>query len=257
MRVLLVGSNVFGTLGGSRKNQNGWKEGECYHGVAKSIQGKQNQVADPLIRKSVEAYVSALMIVESDFLDKIKQWAEKDVAYTKLLQEIKDGVVRRCWIEDGLIYAKISRLYVLSGGGLRQIVLKETHDPLWAGHPGIERMLALLSKSTALAVDFYGFHFWFPEAPHECTMDGAVGLYLKNVVKYFGIPEDIVSNRNSRFTASQKNWVVLLDTDQFYYNLHQSSATGMCLAELTMRYILKTSLEIVKEGGRSVCLAAF
>ena len=65
----------------------------------------------------------------------------------KLKEKIVQGLVRRYWVEDGLIYAKGSRLYVPSGAGLRRELMRETHDPVWAGHPGVERMLALLGRS--------------------------------------------------------------------------------------------------------------
>ena len=56
-------------------------------------------------------------------------------------------MVRKYWVEDGLLYAKDSRLYVPCGGELRRQIMRETHDIKWAGHLGIERMLALLSHS--------------------------------------------------------------------------------------------------------------
>ena len=70
-----------------------------------------------------------------------------DSTYVNLKQDVQDDVVWRYWIEDDLLYAKGDRLYVPSGGGLRRELLRETHDPQWAGHLGIERMSALLSKS--------------------------------------------------------------------------------------------------------------
>lgn len=54
-----------------------------------------------------------------------------------------------------------------------------------------------------------------------------------------------------------KNQVALLDTVQFCYNLHQHSLTDLCSTELTMQHVPKTSFEIVKQRGRSVCLATF
>jgi len=33
-----------------------------------------------------------------------------------------------------------------NGCGLRKNLMKEAHDTTWAGHPGVERMLALLSR---------------------------------------------------------------------------------------------------------------
>ncbi|KAL5825618.1 hypothetical protein ACOSQ3_021681 [Xanthoceras sorbifolium] len=101
--------------------------------------GRENQVADALSKKEVT------------FLERLKQQAEVDVSYTKLRHEVLDGLVRIYWVEDNLLYAKGSRLYVPNGGGLKQELLKETHDPQWAGHPGVERMVALLSLATGLS----------------------------------------------------------------------------------------------------------
>jgi len=56
------------------------------------------------------------------------------------------GLMRRYWLEDELLYAKAGKLFVLSGK-IRRELLKETYDPQWAGHPGKERMYALLSRS--------------------------------------------------------------------------------------------------------------
>ena len=43
--------------------------------------------------------------------------------------------------------------------------------------------------------------------PSTCTAEVAADLFYRNVVKYFGLPEDIVSDRNSRFTGLF--WTVL------------------------------------------------
>ena len=73
--------------------------------------------------------------------------ASCDTKYCQLRQELKDGLIKRYWLDNNLLYAKGSRLFVPNAGGLRQQLLKETHDPQWSGHPGVERMIALLSKS--------------------------------------------------------------------------------------------------------------
>ena len=62
----------------------------------------------------------------------IKEQATKDAAYTKLLEGIKSGLVTRYQIEDGLIRTKGNRLYVPASGELRNELLRETHDTLWA-----------------------------------------------------------------------------------------------------------------------------
>ncbi|KAJ4722993.1 Retrotransposon protein, putative, Ty3-gypsy subclass [Melia azedarach] len=234
--------------------------------------GRQNMVADALNRKEVEGYVAALTSVVSDFIDKVRQHVENDSTYCRLRDEIREGLVRRFWLEDGLIYARGGRLYVPSGGELRRTLMRETHDPQWAGHPGIERMMALLErayywpkmeedihlyvktclvcqldktekrrpagllqplpnpetpwqsismdfisgmakangqKAVLVVVDRFFKYAVFIPAPHACTADTAAELFYKHVVKYFGIPEDIVSDRDARFTG--RFWTALFN----------------------------------------------
>jgi len=45
----------------------------------------------------------------------------------KLADLVKEGVVRRYWLEDDLLYAKGHRLYV-SAGPIRRELLRESHD---------------------------------------------------------------------------------------------------------------------------------
>ncbi|XP_059598999.1 transposon Ty3-I Gag-Pol polyprotein [Vitis vinifera] len=72
--------------------------------------------------------------------------AEQDAAYGKLKQQVKEGVIRRYWLEGDLLVAKGGKWYV-PAGGLRKDLLRETHDSKWAGHPGEKRTLALLARS--------------------------------------------------------------------------------------------------------------
>ncbi|KAH7568422.1 hypothetical protein JRO89_XS07G0296700 [Xanthoceras sorbifolium] len=126
-------------------------------GARDSKKGKGVEISAKQLEKGLKrgqtTYVAALVQIKPDvgvivpdvvaevtFLERLKQQAEADVSYTKLRQEVLDGLVRRYWVEDNLLYAKGSRLYVPNGGGLKQEILKETHDPQWAGHPGVERM---------------------------------------------------------------------------------------------------------------------
>ena len=90
--------------------------------------GKHNQVADALSHKQVQEYVAALTKVKSDFVERIKERCKLDATYQKLVQDVTTGLVRRYWLEDGLLYAKGGKLFVLSGK-VRRELLKETHDP--------------------------------------------------------------------------------------------------------------------------------
>ena len=55
-------------------------------------------------------------------------------------------VMRRFWVEDGLLYTKGKRLYVPKWGNIRRNLIKECHDSKWAGHPGQRRTRALLES---------------------------------------------------------------------------------------------------------------
>jgi len=59
--------------------------------------------------------VAALTRVESNFVDRIRESAKLDATYQKLVQDVTTGLVRRYWLEDGLLYAKGGKLFVLSG----------------------------------------------------------------------------------------------------------------------------------------------
>ena len=54
-------------------------------------------------------------------------------------------------------------------------------------------------------------------------------------------------------TATQKNWVDLLDIAQLCYNLHRSTVTGMSPFELAMGLQPRTPLNVAKQwvGGDS------
>ena len=102
--------------------------------------GAQNQVADALSRKVQELMVS-LSVLETEFIEEIRHQSKMDLVYLKIMEEVKAGLVRKYWLEDKLLYAKGSRLFVLHGGSFRQRILKESRNAKWAGHQGVARML--------------------------------------------------------------------------------------------------------------------
>ena len=108
--------------------------------------GQHNIIADALSRKEVVTYIMTLSEVILDFNERIKQAARLDAGYEKLRQQVRNGETRKYWLEGDLLVFKGGRLYVPMGG-LRKGLLKETHDAKWAGHPGEERTMALLSRS--------------------------------------------------------------------------------------------------------------
>ncbi len=55
--------------------------------------------------------------------------------------------------------------------------------------------------SIMVVVDRFSKYASFSLAPHACTAEVAADLFFKNVVKYLGIPADVVSDRDARFTG--------------------------------------------------------
>ena len=137
-------------------------------------------------------------------------------------------------------------------------------------------------------------------ATELCSFEGTADSFYKYMVKYFGVPADLVSDRDTRFTsrfwtalfnmmgtelkfstsnhlqtdgqtkrinhlleeylrhyvtASQWNWVALLDTAQFCYNLHKSSATEISPFEIILSKQLMTPLDVAKTKNKGKCPA--
>ncbi|GKC60587.1 transposon Tf2-2 polyprotein, partial [Tanacetum coccineum] len=121
--------------------------------------GRMNVVADALSRKSK---LSTISQPQANLLDQVKEGLDHDRAATNLAQLAKVGKTRRFWLKDGLLYTVGNRVYVPKWKNLRREILKECHDPLWAGHPGMTRTLALLQR-----------HYYWP------NMQDDVEAYVK------------------------------------------------------------------------------
>ena len=62
-------------------------------------------------------------------------------------------------------------------------------------------------KSVFVVVDRFSKCVVFIPAPNACPAEEAAKLFFSSVVKHFGLPKDIVSDRDTRFTG--KFWVEL------------------------------------------------
>ena len=58
-------------------------------------------------------------------------------------------------------------------------------------------------------------------------------------------------------TASQWNWVALLDTAQFCYNLHKSAVTKMSPFKIIFGRQPMTPLDVAKSKNQGKCKAAY
>ena len=60
-----------------------------------------------------------------------------------------------------------------------------------------------------VVIDHFSKYAVFVAAPGACPAETAAKLFHSHVVKYFGLPEDIFSDRDSRFTS--QFWTVLFN----------------------------------------------
>ena len=56
-------------------------------------------------------------------------------------------------------------------------------------------------KSIFVVVDRFSKYAMFIPAPDACPAEEAAKLFFNNVVKHFGLPKDIVSDRDAQFTG--------------------------------------------------------
>ena len=232
--------------------------------------GKSNSVADALSRRTELAVMKHLAHMSSSQLttsirDKIRQNLMKDPQAIALINLAKQGKTRQFLWEDDLLVANKYRLYVPKAGNLRKILLQECHDTLWAGHPGWQRTLALLTQNyywpkmedevrmytktclicqqdkadrqkTAgllqplpvpsrpwesvsmdfitglprvgehdailVVVDRFSKYSTFIPMPKLSSSEDTAKAFFKNVVKYWGVPRSIVSDRDGRFLGT-------------------------------------------------------
>ena len=153
-----------------------------------------------------------------------------------------------------------------------------------SGFPKVEGF-----RSVLVVVDSFSKYAVFMPASSECPTEEAARIFFINVVKHFGMPKDIVSDRDTRFTgrfwvellnmwgteckfstsnhpktdgqtervnqmleeylrhfvtASQKNWLELLEPAQLSYHSQRSSATSMSPFEVAMGFQPRTPLDI-------------
>ncbi|KAK3009462.1 hypothetical protein RJ639_014219 [Escallonia herrerae] len=159
------------------------------------------------------------------------------------------------------------------------------------GLPKVEDLGTIL-----VVVDRFSKYASFIATPKYCSAEDTTQLFFKYVVKYWGMPQDIVSDRDSRFSgnfwtelfklfgsqlsmsssyhlesngqterfnsmleeylrhfvsATQKNWVKLLDVAQLCFNSRKSSSTGKSAFEILNGQPLLPHTVYVPNAGKS------
>ncbi|KAA0051292.1 reverse transcriptase [Cucumis melo var. makuwa] len=170
--------------------------------------GSSNQAADALSRKQEHAAIC-------------------------LLADLRGSEIGGSfWVEEDLLVTKGNRLYVPGARDLRKKLLYECHDTLWAGHPGdkVEKVkvaglldplpvptrpwesvsmnfITHLSKvgdfeAILVIIDRFSKYATFIPTTRQCSAEMTAQLFFKHVVKLWGVPTSIVSDRDGRFIGS-------------------------------------------------------
>ncbi|KAL0345854.1 UNVERIFIED_CONTAM: Transposon Ty3-I Gag-Pol polyprotein [Sesamum radiatum] len=238
-----------------------------------------NDVADALSRKMVEEYVAALTVVESDFLDQIRESSKTIAGYLKLVEQVKKGQIRKYWLDSGLLSAvllaemeedveayvrtclvcQLDTVEKKKTAGLLQPL--PVPEGLWqsvsmdfiSGFPKVNGMASIF-----VVVDRFSKYGIFMAALNACPAERRLSCFSRMLLNILtervnALLEDYLRHY---VTASQRNWVDLLDAAQFSYNLHKSLVTGMSPFELVYGQQPRTPHEVpVQMGGK--CPAAY
>jgi len=105
--------------------------------------GKDNVVFDAL---SWKHQLRVVYVGETELQKEVRLVSRRDAFAKKVRQNIQNGAKSHFHLQNGLLWYKQKRLYV-SERRVRELLLKECHDGLLAGHGGAKRTTTFLKKS--------------------------------------------------------------------------------------------------------------
>ncbi|XP_024528799.1 uncharacterized protein LOC112345739 [Selaginella moellendorffii] len=179
--------------------------------------GGDNKVADVLFRM-----VNSISFVKlsNDLLDELKEFADFDSFITgiraKVLlrdasTDLKGDKFASFEIRDGILVKK-GRVVVPCVDKLIKRILVECHDVPSAGHPGVLRTYMLVKRhffwpGMKSDVEKHMAHFF----PVKTTIKASelAQLFVDRLFSLYGLPGDIVSDRDPKFTS--KFWQTVFE----------------------------------------------
>ncbi|KAK2971008.1 hypothetical protein RJ640_023440 [Escallonia rubra] len=174
--------------------------------------GSTNSVADALSRRAelnqvalmaMNAIVRADSRVAINIGQKIKKALTRDPVAQQLLKLIESGKTRQFWQEDGLLMTKGRRYW-----GMPQDIVSD-RDSRFTGNFWTE-LFKLFGSQLSMSSSYH------PESDGQTErFNSMLEEYLRHFV-----------------SATQKNWVKLLDVAQLCFNSRKSSSTGKSAFEI-------------------------
>ncbi|RVW46212.1 Transposon Tf2-11 polyprotein [Vitis vinifera] len=171
------------------------------------------------------------------------------------------GKTKWFWVEDNPLYTKGRRLYMPKWGNMIRNLIKECHDTKWDEVEAYVRTCLVCQQDKVEQQQPRGLlkllpitkHPWesvtmdFIISPYRLYMEKTTRLFLKHVVKYWGLPKYIISDRDLCFT--RKFWMELfkLMGSKLYFSMRFHRLTDgktekmNALLELYLRHFVSVN----------------
>nr|GEW83008.1 hypothetical protein [Tanacetum cinerariifolium] len=175
--------------------------------------GKGNVVADALSRKDREPLRvrSLVMTVHTNLPEKILEAQTEAIKEENVKAENLGRLLKPIFeiYSNGIRYFK-GRLWLPLFGGIKDMVMHESHKSMYSIHPGSDKMYQDLKKLywwPDMKADIATFVNRLTKSAHFLPMkktysiEKLAQLYLKEIVYRHGVPVSIISDRDSLFTS--------------------------------------------------------
>jgi hypothetical protein len=112
----------------------------------KHIKGKENKVADALSKRVHEMHATTISMYQSYLKHRIMETAKSDLQYKDLVAKLQQGnlqhKIEEYKLDKDEIIMCMGKIYVPNSQELKNMILKETHNVPYAGHPGYQKTIA-------------------------------------------------------------------------------------------------------------------
>eukprot|EP00877_Chromochloris_zofingiensis_P013639 jgi/Chrzof1/8529/Cz03g14150.t1 len=174
------------------------------------VKGKLNLVADALSRRH-DYQVNAVSVVDlSPFVLALRSAGQIDLNYSHQKELIQQGLLHGYEISDDIIYqvkpSGLRRVVIPDDDVLKLLIMSELHDAPTAGHFSFVKTLRRISSQFVwphIAKDIKELTKMVRCIPTTINVDGptVAKLFRQQVVRLFGVPKIIVSDRDTKFMS--------------------------------------------------------